>query len=121
MDAPRFETPEETNGDSDTTKHIVLRTIEAIRQIHGTLNIYNRRHHMIFKETLEKWAKVLSPAYSLQEMQDCLLDICNNIIEDYNKFPIIITNAISITSIIIGFMQNKLKEEWKSKKIFARL
>ena len=61
MDAPRFETPVETNGDSDTTKHIVLRTIEAIREIHGTLNIDNRRHHMIFKETLEKWASLQPP------------------------------------------------------------
>ena len=110
-DAPRFETLMETNGDSPITKHVMLETLEAIHEIHDTLNIDNRRHHMIFNETLEKWAKVLSPAYSLQETQECLLDICNNIVEDYNEFPIIITNTISITSIIIGFMQNRLKEE----------
>jgi hypothetical protein len=92
-------------------KNTVDRSIEAIREINGTLNIDHRKHNLIFNTILEKWAKIIPPAYSFQEMQDCLLDICNNIIEDYNEFPIIITNAISITSIIIGFIQNRLKEE----------
>ena len=38
-----------------------------------------------------------------------LMDL--DFLSDYNEFPIIITNAISITSIIIGFIQNRLKEE----------
>ena len=92
-------------------KQTIGKSIEAIREINGTLNIDHKRHNLIFKSILEKWAKILTPAYSFQEMQDCLLDICNNIIEDYNEFPIIITNAISITSTIIGFIQNRLKEE----------
>jgi len=92
-------------------KNTVTRSIEAIREINGTLNIDHKRHNLIFKSILEKWAKILTPDYSFQEMQDCLLDICNNIIEDHNEFPIIITNAISITSIIIGFIQKRLKEE----------
>ena len=96
---------------SPILKQTVGKSIEAIREINGTLNIDHRRHNLIFKSILEKWAKVLTPAYSFQEMQDCLLDICNNIMEDYNEFPIIITNAISITSTIIGFIQNRLKEE----------
>ena len=92
-------------------KHTVGKSIEAIREINGTLNINHRQHNLIFKSILENWAKVLTPDYSLQETHDCLLDICNNIVEDYNEFPIIITNAISITSTIIGFIQNRLKEE----------
>ena len=92
-------------------KTIISKSIEAIREINGTPKIDHRKHNLIFKSILEKWAKILTPAYSFQEMQDCLLDICNNIIEDYNEFPIIITNAISITSIIMGFIQNRLKEE----------
>ena len=92
-------------------KNTVDKSIEAIREINGTLNIDHRKHNLIFNTILEKWAKIIPPAYSFQEMQDCLLDICNNIIEDYNEFPIIITNAISITSIIIGFIQKRLKEE----------
>jgi len=92
-------------------KNTISRSIEAIREINGTLNIDHKRHNLIFKSILEKWAKVLTPDYSFQEMQDCLLDICNNIMEDYNEYPIIITNAISITSTIIGFIQNRLKEE----------
>ena len=92
-------------------KNTISKSIEAIREINGTLNIDHRKHNLIFKSILEKWAKVLTPAYNFQETYDCLLDICNNIVEDYNAFPIIITNAISITSIIIGFIQNRLKEE----------
>ena len=108
-DISRFDTMIEHT--SPIIKHAVGKSIEAIREINGTLNIDHRRHNLIFKSILEKWAKVLTPAYSLQETHDCLLDICNNIVEDYNEFPIIITNAISITSIIIGFIQNRLKEE----------
>ena len=108
-DVNRFETM--ILHGSPVLKQTVGKSIEAIREINGTLNIDHRRHNLIFKSILEKWAKVLTPAYSFQEMQDCLLDICNNIIEDYNEFPIIITNAISITSIIIGFIQKRLKEE----------
>ena len=92
-------------------KNTVDKSIEAIREINGTLNIDHRKHNLIFNTILEKWAKIIPPAYSFQEMQDCLLDICNNIVEDYNEYPIIITNAISITSTIIGFIQNRLKEE----------
>ena len=92
-------------------KHTVGKSIEAIREINGTLNINHRQYNLSFKSILEKWAKVLTPDYSLQETHDCLLDICNNILEDYIEFPIIITNAISITSILIGFIQNRLKEE----------
>ena len=92
-------------------KHTVGKGIEAIREINGTLNINHRQYNLNFKSILKKWAKVLTQDYSLQETHDCLLDICNNIMEDYNEFPIIITNAISITSTIIGFIQNKLKEE----------
>ena len=96
---------------SPILKHTISKSIEAIREINGTLNIDHRKHNLIFKSILENWAKVLTLAYSLQETYDCLLDICNNIVEDYNEFPIIITNAISITSLIIGFIQNRLKEE----------
>ena len=108
-DISRFETM--IVNTNPIIKHAVGKSIEAIREINGTLNIDHRRHNLIFKAILEKWAKVLTPADSLQETQDCLLDICNNIVEDYSEFPIIITNAISITSIIIRFMQNRLKEE----------
>ena len=111
LDISTFETMVENTNSSLIIKHAVGKSIEAIHEINGTLNIDHRRHHLIFKAILEKWAKVLTPAYSLQETQDCLLDICNNIVEDYSEFPIIITNAISITSIIIGFMQNRIKEE----------
>ena len=96
---------------SPIIQQTVGKSIEAIREINGTLNIDHKRHNMIFKSILERWAKILTPAYSFQEMQDCLLDICNNTVEDHNEFPIIITNAISITSTIIGFIQNRLKEE----------
>ena len=96
---------------SPIIQQTVGKSIEAIREINGTLNIDHRKHNLIFKAILEKWAKILTPDYSFQEMQDCLLDICNNTVEDYNEFPIIITNAISITSTIIGFIQNRLKEE----------
>ena len=96
---------------SPIIKHAVGKSIEAIREINGSLNIDHKRHNLLFRSILENWAKVLTPAYSLQEMHDCLLDICNNTVEDYNEFPIIITNAISITLTIIGFIQNKLKEE----------
>jgi hypothetical protein len=108
-DVNRFETM--ILHSSPIPKQIVGKTIEAIREINGTLNIDYKRHNMIFKSILEKWAKILTPAYSFQEKQDCLLDICNHIVEDYSEFPIIITNAISITSSIIGFIQNRLKEE----------
>ena len=83
IEASRFEIMMEENENRPIIKHTVLKAIEAIREINGTLNIDHRRHNMIFKEILEKWAKVLTPAYSFQETQDCLLDICNNIIEDY--------------------------------------
>jgi hypothetical protein len=108
-DISRFDTMIANTG--PIIKHTVGKTIEAIREINGTLNIDHRKHNLIFKLILEKWARILTPAYNFQEMQDCLLDICDNIVEDYNEFPIIITNAISITSIIIGFIQNRLKEE----------
>ena len=108
-DVNRFETM--ILHGSPALKQTVGKTIEAIREINGTLNIDHRKHNLIFNTILEKWAKIIPPAYSFQEMQDCLLDICNNIVEDYNEFPIIITNAISITSIIIGFIQKRLKEE----------
>ena len=108
-DISRFDTMIEHT--SPIIKHAVGKSIEAIREINGTLNIDHKRHNLIFKSILEKWAKVLTPAYSFQEMQDCLLDICNNTVEDYNEFPIIITNAISITSTLVGFIQNRLKEE----------
>ena len=111
VDISKFETMIEDNNSSLIIKHAVGKSIEAICEINGTLNIEHRRHHLIFKAILEKWAKVLTPAYSLQKMQDCLLDICNNIVEDYSELPTIITNAISITSIIIGLMQNRIKEE----------
>ena len=110
-DISRYETMITSNNYSPIINHAMGKSIDAIREINGTLNINHRRHNLTFKSILENWAKVLTPDYSLQETQDCLLNICNNIIEDYNEFPIIITNAISITSIIIGFMQNRLKEE----------
>ena len=117
VDISGFENMIEDNNSSLIIKHAVGKSIEAIREINGTLNIGHRKHNLIFKEILEKWAKVLTPAYSFQETQDCLLDICNNIIEDHNEYPIIITNAISITSIILdSFIQNK--RGIKSKKNF---
>ena len=110
-DINTYETMITNTNYKPVVKHTVGKSIEAIREINGTLNINHRQYNLNFKSILEKWAKVLTPDYNLQETHDCLLDICNNIVEDYNEFPIIITNAISITSTIIGFIQNRLKEE----------
>ena len=73
-DISRFDTIIANTG--PILKHTVSKTIEAIREINGTLNIDHKRHNLIFKSILKNWAKILTPAYSLQEMHDCLLDIC---------------------------------------------
>ena len=63
----RFKNLEERNEDSPITEHVVLRTLWVIHEIKGALNIDNRRHHMIFKDLLDKWANVPKPAYSLNK------------------------------------------------------
>ena len=93
------------------TKTIILKAIEGIKEIRGTLNIDNIKNFEVYNVILDKWAKVLQTSYSLTEKQDCLTDICSNFIEDHEEYPIVIHIAISITTLIMGFIQQKLKEE----------
>ena len=47
------------------TKTVITRTLEAIREIKGTLDINNKRQNKMFKVIHCKWAKVLVPASTL--------------------------------------------------------
>ena len=106
-----FESTVITHEDRLLTKSATLRAIEGIKEIRGTLNINNEENFKVYNVVLDKWAKVLQPNYNLTEKSECLTDICNNFIEDYEEYPIVINIAISITTLIMGFIQQKLKEE----------
>ena len=60
-DINTYETMITNTNYKPVVKHTVGKSIEAIREINGTLNINHRQYNLNFKSILEKWAKVLQP------------------------------------------------------------